>query len=69
MSANLGRFTDRAIDIVVEDKICAAIERGEFNDLPGFGKPHPICDEPYDPNWWVRRKLRQEGLAARGRDT
>jgi hypothetical protein len=57
-----GRFSDRAIDIVAEDKIRAAVEQGEFDNLPGLGQPHSICDEPYDPNWWIRRKLAREGL-------
>lgn len=56
-------FTDRAIQIVVENKIRAAVEAGEFNNLPGFGKPAAIFDEPYDPHWWIRRKLQRESLA------
>jgi hypothetical protein len=55
-------FGDRAIRIVAEDKLAAAIAAGEFDHLPGLGKPHPIFDEPYDPLWWVRRKLAREGL-------
>ncbi|MBX7072525.1 MAG: DUF1992 domain-containing protein [Pirellulales bacterium] len=55
-------WTERALQIVAEDKIRAAIERGEFDNLPGLGQPHPICDELYDPLWWIRRKLRQEAL-------
>ena len=55
-------ITDRVIRIVAEDKIQAAIREGLFDNLPGFGKPSPLCDEPYDPNSWIRRKLRQENL-------
>lgn len=57
-------LTDRALQIVAENKIRAAIEAGEFDNLPGFGKPAAICDEPYDPYWWIRRKLRREELTA-----
>ena len=39
---------------------------GQFDNLPGFGKPHPIFDEEYDPHWWIRRKLAHEGLTGRG---
>jgi hypothetical protein len=53
-------LTDRAIRIVAESKIRAAIEAGEFDNLPGFGRPAAICDEPYDPCWWIRRKLQRE---------
>lgn len=56
------RFSDRAIDLIADDKIRAAVERGEFANLPGLGQPHPIFDEPYDPNWWIRRKLAIEQL-------
>lgn len=59
-------FTDRAIRIISEGKIQAAIRAGEFDNLPGFGKPSPLCDEPYDPNWWIRRKLQHEGLQLPG---
>jgi hypothetical protein len=55
-------FTDRAIDIIVEDKLSAAYQQGAFDNLPGFGRPDPIIDEPYSPEWWVRNKLRAEGL-------
>jgi len=64
--ASFDRMTDRAIQLVAEDKIRAAIANGEFARLPGFGRPNPIIDEPYDPNWWVRRKLRHEGLRGNG---
>jgi hypothetical protein len=55
-------LSDRAIQIIAENKIRAAIEAGEFEDLPGLGKPAAIFDEPYDPNWWIRRKLKREAL-------
>lgn len=54
--------SDRAIELVAEDKIAAAIRDGMFDDLPGLGKPHPVFDEPYDPHWWIRRKLAAEAL-------
>lgn len=56
------RFSDRAIQLIAEDKIRSAIEAGEFDNLPGFGKPLALIDEPYDENWWLRRKIRAEGL-------
>lgn len=58
-------FTDRAIRIIAEDKIQAAIRAGEFDNLSGLGEPFDWCDEPYDPNWWVRRKLKDERLTDR----
>jgi len=39
----------------VERQIREAIERGEFDALPGAGKPLPDIDSQYDPAWWARR--------------
>ncbi len=36
------------------------MERGEFDDLPGQGKPLDLSDR--DPNWWVKRMLEREQL-------
>ncbi|WP_043500922.1 DUF1992 domain-containing protein [Georgenia sp. SUBG003] len=48
----------------VDQLIRAAQERGEFDDLPGAGKPLPGIDAPLDEDWWVRQKIRDEGLPA-----
>lgn len=47
------------------------MEAGEFDDLPGAGKPIPDLDRPYDPEWWARKliereRLRDIGLNPRG---
>jgi DnaJ homologue, subfamily C, member 28, conserved domain len=55
-------LSDRAIQIIADNKIRAAIDAGEFDNLPGFGKRSAIIDEPYDPHWWIRRKLKREEL-------
>jgi Domain of unknown function (DUF1992) len=47
----------------VERRIREATERGEFDNLPGAGKPIPDLDEPHDELWWVRGKLRRENFA------
>ncbi|MFD7917825.1 DUF1992 domain-containing protein [Streptomyces sp. NPDC059740] len=44
-------------------QIREAAERGEFENLPGFGKPLPGAGEPYDEMWWVRRKMERENLS------
>lgn len=64
MSTQRPVVSDRALQIVAENKIRAAIEAGDFDNLPGLGKPAAICEEPYDPFWWIRRKLRRENLTA-----
>lgn len=45
-----------------ERKIREAQVQGQFDALPGFGKPIPSLDEPDDENWWIKDKLRREGL-------
>lgn len=37
------------IDQIAETRIAEAIERGEFNDLPGAGKPLPFEDDSHVP--------------------
>lgn len=46
---------------LAEQKIREAMERGEFDDLPGAGKPIDLGN-PDDPDWWIRRKLDEERL-------
>lgn len=55
---------DRAA--VVETAIQQAIRRGEFDDLPGAGKPIPGLGETHDPDWWIRRKIESEQLTGLG---
>jgi hypothetical protein len=47
----------------VDRQIREAEERGEFDDLPGKGKPIPDLDKVGDELWWVKQKLRGEGLS------
>jgi hypothetical protein len=47
----------------VDRQIRQAAERGEFKDPPGSGAPLPGLGKPYDEMWWVKRKLRHEGLS------
>ena len=65
MSSQQPLLTDRALQIIADNKIRAAIQAGEFDSLPGFGQPSAIIDEPYDPHWWIRRKLQREQLGAK----
>ena len=47
----------------VERKIREAQERGEFDNLPGAGKPIPDLGKTHDELWWVKRLLKREGLS------
>lgn len=50
------------VETWVERQIRAAQERGDFDNLPGAGKPLP--DRPGGALEWVAQKLRDENLDA-----
>jgi hypothetical protein len=50
----------------VETAIQLAIRRGEFDDLPGAGKPLAGLGTHHDPDWWIRRKIETENLTGLG---
>jgi len=58
------RTSRRAIELVADNRIRQAMEEGQFDELPGLGKPIPDIDEPYDPMWWVKQWVRREKLGA-----
>ncbi|WP_423920871.1 DUF1992 domain-containing protein [Frigoribacterium sp. 2-23] len=40
-----------------------AIARGDFDDLPGAGKPLPnLAGDTVDPDWWIRGLIERENL-------
>ena len=43
-------------------KLEEALEAGAFDHPEGQGEPLPGIEGPYDPLWWVRRKIEEEGL-------
>ena len=47
----------------IDRQIREGMERGEFDGLPGHGKPIQDVDRPHDELWWVRDKLRREGVS------
>ena len=51
-------YQARWVDLQVQ----RAIERGEFDNLPGTGKPIPDLDIPHDPNWWLKRFIEREQI-------
>lgn len=44
----------------VERQIREAIERGDFDDLPGAGKPIEGIGVIYDPAWWAKGYVLRE---------
>ena len=47
----------------IDQQVRAAREAGEFDDLPGAGKPLADLDEVYDPAWWLKQWLRRENVS------
>jgi hypothetical protein len=48
----------------IDRQIREARARGEFDNLPGAGKPIPGLDKPYDELWWLKQMLTREKLDA-----
>ncbi|PVG84844.1 DUF1992 domain-containing protein [Nocardioides gansuensis] len=46
----------------VEQQIQAAQRRGEFDDLPGAGKPIELGEE-HDPDWWLKKLVEREQIS------
>jgi hypothetical protein len=46
----------------VDLQVRRAIERGEFDDLPGAGKPIRGLDGAHDPDWWVKSLIERERI-------
>ena len=51
------RNQTRWVDLQVQE----AMRRGEFDDLPGAGKPLDLPDK-HDPDWWVKQLIEREKI-------
>lgn len=47
----------------VDRLIREARDRGEFDRLPGRGRPLPGVDGRHDDLWWLKEKLRRENVS------
>jgi len=45
----------------IDKQIREATERGEFDNLPGAGKPLKLHDV-HDPNWWLKGLIEREKI-------
>ena len=50
----------------VELSIQQAMRRGDFDNLPGTGKPIPNLGQIHDPDWWIREKIERENITGIG---
>src|SRR6188472_3026244 len=46
----------------VDLEVQRAIERGEFDNLPGAGKPLKLPDR-HDPDWWLKQLIERENIS------
>ena len=53
--------TETVIALIADARIREAIQRGEFDDLPGAGEPLDLPDH-HDPDGWLKSLARREGL-------
>ena len=44
----------------VDLQVRRAMERGDFDNLPGAGKPIKDLGTEHDPDWWVKRLVQRE---------
>ncbi|NYG59159.1 hypothetical protein BJ980_002082 [Nocardioides daedukensis] len=47
------------VDLQVQE----AMARGEFDDLPGAGKPIKDLGEHHDPDWWLKKLVEREKIS------
>lgn len=49
------------VALIADTRVRAAIEQGEFDNLPGMGKPLDLSDR-HDPDWWIKSLMKRDGL-------
>lgn len=47
----------------VELQLQRARERGDFDNLPGFGKPIEGLGTEHDPDWWLKKLVEREQIS------
>ena len=46
----------------VDQQVRQAMARGDFDDLPGAGKPIKDLGASHDPDWWVKKLIEREKI-------
>lgn len=46
----------------VDLQLRQAVARGDFHELPGFGKPLTNLTGDHDPDWWVKQLIEREQI-------
>lgn len=56
------RMNAEKLETWVDLTIQQAQRRGDFDNLPGAGKPIEGVDKPHDPDWWIKGLVKREKL-------
>src|SRR6476619_534159 len=51
---------DQWVDLQIRE----AMKRGDFDNLPGAGKPIEGLGEQHDPDWWLKKLVEREKISA-----
>jgi Domain of unknown function (DUF1992) len=55
--SNVREYAENPVDLAIRE----AQQRGEFDNLPGAGKPLQLSS-PNDPDWWIKGLIQREQL-------
>ena len=58
------RSTQQALWVDIQ--VRQAMRRGEFDNLPGTGKPIEGLGETHDPDWWAKQLIEREKITGLG---
>ncbi len=47
----------------VDQQVRIAMANGEFDDLPGAGKPIEGLGDTHDPDWWLKKLIEREKIS------
>jgi Domain of unknown function (DUF1992) len=50
---------DQWVDLQIQE----AMKRGDFDNLPGAGKPIEGLGEQHDPDWWLKKLVEREKIS------
>lgn len=61
-------MSDESREPWLESLLRRALEEGDVRHLEGHGKPIAALDGGYDPDWWLKDKMRREKLTSLPRE-
>lgn len=68
LHGNLPRMSDESREPWLESLMKRALDEGDVSRLEGHGKPLESLDGNYDPDWWLKDKMKREKLSSAPRE-